>query len=139
MLEVGPSTGNLTVKILEQAKHVTAIEMDPHMAAEVMKQVQGAYVPHIKLSYFHLLLRPVSVFPASDLFFFPMQTSSSKTPRRNWRFCQSRTSKSAYQTHCIKFLVLSSSNFSHIDLCSVIPLSLGQVVIYGLGYQPMSR
>ena len=39
MLEVGSSTGNLTVKILEQAKHITAIEMNLHMAAEVMKQV----------------------------------------------------------------------------------------------------
>jgi len=44
VLEVGPGTGNLTVKILEQAKHVTAIEMDPRMAAEVMKRVQGTYV-----------------------------------------------------------------------------------------------
>ncbi|KAF9556243.1 rRNA adenine dimethylase [Agrocybe pediades] len=41
VLEVGPGTGNLTVKILEQAKHVTAIEMDPRMAAEVLKRVQG--------------------------------------------------------------------------------------------------
>ena len=78
MLEVGPSTGNLTVKILEQAKHVTAIEMDPRMAAEVMKQVQGAYVPHIKLSYFHLLLRPASVFLASDLFFFQCRPAHRK-------------------------------------------------------------
>ena len=44
MLEVGPGTGNLTVKILEQAKYVTAIEMDPHMATEVMKRVQGTYI-----------------------------------------------------------------------------------------------
>ncbi|TFK27318.1 adenine-N6,N6--dimethyltransferase [Coprinopsis marcescibilis] len=41
VLEVGPGTGNLTVKILEKAKHVTAVEMDPRMAAEVMKRVQG--------------------------------------------------------------------------------------------------
>jgi len=44
VLEVGPGTGNLTVKILDQEKHVTAIEMDPRMAAEVMKRVQGTYV-----------------------------------------------------------------------------------------------
>jgi len=70
VLEVGSSTGNLTVKILEQAKHITAIEMNLHMAAEVMKQVQGTYVPHIKLSYFYLLLHPALVFLASDLSFF---------------------------------------------------------------------
>jgi len=43
-MEVGPGTGNLTVKILEKAKHVTAIEMDPRMAAEVIKRVQGTWV-----------------------------------------------------------------------------------------------
>ncbi|KAK1216737.1 Dimethyladenosine transferase [Marasmius sp. AFHP31] len=41
VLEVGPGTGNLTVRILEQAKHVTAVEMDPRMAAELTKRVQG--------------------------------------------------------------------------------------------------
>ena len=41
VLEVGPGTGNLTVKILEKAKHVTAVEMDPRMAAEVKKRIQG--------------------------------------------------------------------------------------------------
>ncbi|EJU00199.1 rRNA adenine dimethylase [Dacryopinax primogenitus] len=41
VLEVGPGTGNLTVLILEKAKQVTAIEMDPRMAAELSKRVQG--------------------------------------------------------------------------------------------------
>ena len=41
MLEVGPGTGNLTVRILEQARRVIAVEMDPRMAAEVTKRVQG--------------------------------------------------------------------------------------------------
>lgn len=41
VMEVGPGTGNLTVKILEKSKHTTAIEMDPRMAAEVLKRVQG--------------------------------------------------------------------------------------------------
>lgn len=41
VLEVGPGTGNLTVRILEKAKSVTAIEMDPRMAAELTKRVQG--------------------------------------------------------------------------------------------------
>ena len=61
VLEVGPGTGNLTVKILEQAKHVTAIEMDPRMAAEVMKRVQGTYV--FSYSIFSL---------SSSLHFFPL-------------------------------------------------------------------
>ncbi|KAG1728977.1 S-adenosyl-L-methionine-dependent methyltransferase [Suillus paluster] len=41
VLEVGPGTGNLTVRILEKAKNVTAVEMDPRMAAELTKRVQG--------------------------------------------------------------------------------------------------
>lgn len=41
VLEVGPGTGNLTVKILDQAKKVIAVEMDPRMAAETTKRVQG--------------------------------------------------------------------------------------------------
>jgi len=41
VLEVGPGTGNLTVRILEKAKQVTVIEMDPRMAAELTKRVQG--------------------------------------------------------------------------------------------------
>jgi SAM-dependent methyltransferase len=41
VLEVGPGTGNLTVLILRKAKQVTAVEMDPRMAAEVTKRVQG--------------------------------------------------------------------------------------------------
>jgi len=44
VLEVGPGTGNLTVRILEQAKRVAVVEMDPRMAAELTKRVQGKYV-----------------------------------------------------------------------------------------------
>ncbi|KAK4330405.1 Dimethyladenosine transferase [Rhodotorula toruloides] len=41
VLEVGPGTGNLTVRILEKCKQCTAVEMDPRMAAELTKRVQG--------------------------------------------------------------------------------------------------
>ncbi|KAI4164856.1 MAG: hypothetical protein LQ342_001489 [Letrouitia transgressa] len=41
VLEVGPGSGNLTVRILEKAKRVVAVELDPRMAAEVTKRVQG--------------------------------------------------------------------------------------------------
>lgn len=41
VLEVGPGTGNITVKILEKAKKVIAVEIDPRMASEVTKRVQG--------------------------------------------------------------------------------------------------
>ena len=51
VLEVGPGTGNLTVKILEKAKNVTAVEMDPRMAAELTKRVQGKWVISCTLQY----------------------------------------------------------------------------------------
>ncbi|KAI6248044.1 Dimethyladenosine transferase [Erysiphe necator] len=41
VLEVGPGTGNLTMRILEKANKVIAVELDPRMAAEVTKRVQG--------------------------------------------------------------------------------------------------
>lgn len=41
MLEIGPGTGNLTVKLLERAKQVYVVEKDPRMAAELIKRVQG--------------------------------------------------------------------------------------------------
>ncbi|KAH3678957.1 hypothetical protein WICMUC_001325 [Wickerhamomyces mucosus] len=44
VLEVGPGTGNLTVRILEQARRVVAVEMDPRMGAELTKRVHGTPV-----------------------------------------------------------------------------------------------
>jgi 18S rRNA (adenine1779-N6/adenine1780-N6)-dimethyltransferase len=41
VLEVGPGTGNLTTRILQKAKKCIAVEMDPRMAAELTKRVQG--------------------------------------------------------------------------------------------------
>ncbi|QEU60346.1 Dim1 [Kluyveromyces lactis] len=44
VLEIGPGTGNLTVRILEQARKVVAVEFDPRMAAELTKRVHGTPV-----------------------------------------------------------------------------------------------
>ncbi|QPG76254.1 Dimethyladenosine transferase [Brettanomyces nanus] len=41
VLEIGPGTGNLTVRIMEKARKVFAVEVDPRMAAELTKRVQG--------------------------------------------------------------------------------------------------
>lgn len=43
VLEIGPGTGNLTVRILENAKRVVAVEMDTRLSAELVKRVQGTY------------------------------------------------------------------------------------------------
>eukprot|EP00306_Pavlova_sp_CCMP459_P010917 CAMPEP_0185184168 /NCGR_PEP_ID=MMETSP1140-20130426/2421_1 /TAXON_ID=298111 /ORGANISM="Pavlova sp., Strain CCMP459" /LENGTH=311 /DNA_ID=CAMNT_0027750225 /DNA_START=11 /DNA_END=946 /DNA_ORIENTATION=- len=39
--EVGPGTGNLTLKLLETVKKVVAVELDPRMVVELQKRVQG--------------------------------------------------------------------------------------------------
>ncbi|KAL5487141.1 hypothetical protein EMCRGX_G019708 [Ephydatia muelleri] len=44
VLEVGPGTGNLTVKLLEQCKKVIACEVDTRLVAELQKRVQGTNV-----------------------------------------------------------------------------------------------
>ncbi|OBS80044.1 hypothetical protein A6R68_21753, partial [Neotoma lepida] len=41
VLEVGPGTGNMTVKLLEKAKKVVACELDARLVAELHKRVQG--------------------------------------------------------------------------------------------------
>ena len=40
VLEIGPGTGNLTVKMLDKVKKVIACELDPRMVAELQKRVQ---------------------------------------------------------------------------------------------------
>lgn len=41
ILEIGPGTGNMTVKMLERCKKVVACEIDVRLAAELQKRVQG--------------------------------------------------------------------------------------------------
>ncbi len=41
VLEIGPGTGNMTVKLLEKAKKVIACEIDQRLVAELQKRVQN--------------------------------------------------------------------------------------------------
>ena len=41
-LEIGPGTGNLTMKLLETCKKVIAIEYDARMVLELQRRVQGS-------------------------------------------------------------------------------------------------
>ncbi|XP_074576616.1 ribosomal RNA small subunit methyltransferase-like [Curcuma longa] len=41
VLEIGPGTGNLTRKLLEVAKSVVAVELDPRMVLELNRRFQG--------------------------------------------------------------------------------------------------
>jgi len=45
VLEIGPGTGNMTVKMLAVAKRVVAVEVDTRLVGELQKRVQGTYVP----------------------------------------------------------------------------------------------
>lgn len=46
VLEVGPGTGNLTVKLLEKVKKVVACEIDTRLVAELQKRVLGTPLQH---------------------------------------------------------------------------------------------
>eukprot|EP01084_Bolivina_argentea_P148739 259983_1 len=80
VLEVGPGTGNLTVRLLERAKKVVAIEYDPRMIRELMKRVEGTdakrslQVVHgdvlkIALPFFDVLVANVPYNISSPLLF----------------------------------------------------------------------
>ncbi|XP_003702828.1 putative dimethyladenosine transferase isoform X1 [Megachile rotundata] len=50
VLEIGPGTGNMTVKLLDKAKKVIACEVDTRMVAELQKRVQGTpYQPKLQI------------------------------------------------------------------------------------------
>ncbi|KAG7672625.1 hypothetical protein Ndes2526B_g08848 [Nannochloris sp. 'desiccata'] len=50
VLEIGPGTGNLTMKLLERAKRVIAVELDPRMVLELQRRVQGTpYASHLQI------------------------------------------------------------------------------------------
>lgn len=46
VLEIGPGTGNLTLKLLEVAKKVIAVEVDPRMVEELQRRVQQTDFAH---------------------------------------------------------------------------------------------
>lgn len=46
VLEVGPGTGNLTIRLLPQCKKVIAVEFDRRMVREVLKRVEGSEYEH---------------------------------------------------------------------------------------------
>lgn len=50
VLEIGPGTGNLTMKLLEVAKKVIAVEVDPRMVLELQRRFQGtAYANQLQV------------------------------------------------------------------------------------------
>ena len=46
VLEIGPGTGNMTLPLLQQSKHVVAIEYDTRMVREVLKRVENTEHQH---------------------------------------------------------------------------------------------
>lgn len=89
VLEIGPGTGNLTTRILEKAKRVIAVEMDPRMAAELTKRFQGTpaakkleivlgdVIKMEKLPYFDICISNTPYQISSPLTFKLLATSPS--------------------------------------------------------------
>lgn len=76
VLEIGPGTGNLTMLMLEVAKQVIAVEVDPRMVAQLLKRVGiSEYQQKLKLIQGDVLK---TTFPYFDLCIanIPYQISS---------------------------------------------------------------
>jgi 18S rRNA (adenine1779-N6/adenine1780-N6)-dimethyltransferase len=80
VLEIGPGTGNLTMKLLERAKKVIAVELDPRMVLELQRRVQGtpyqnqlqiihADVMKVELPYFDVCVANIPYNISSPLTF----------------------------------------------------------------------
>jgi len=80
VLEVGPGTGNMTIKMLDLCKKVIAVELDPRMVVEVQKRVQGteqetklqvihADVLKVDLPYFDVMVANIPYQISSPLVF----------------------------------------------------------------------
>src|SRR5690606_16762810 len=50
VLEVGPGLGSLTLALLEAGAHVTAVEIDPRLGAELPRTV-AERAPHVTVQY----------------------------------------------------------------------------------------
>lgn len=46
VLEIGPGTGNLTQRLLESAKRVIAVELDPRMVVELQRRFSSSPLRH---------------------------------------------------------------------------------------------
>src|SRR5699024_11562477 len=47
VVEVGPGLGSLTLGLLDEAAHVTAVEIDPRLAGELPANVQWRATEHV--------------------------------------------------------------------------------------------
>jgi 18S rRNA (adenine1779-N6/adenine1780-N6)-dimethyltransferase len=63
VLEIGPGTGNMTVKLLDAAKKVIAVEVDPRMVAEVQKRVaEGPHAGKLSVLFGDVVRTPLPFF-----------------------------------------------------------------------------
>eukprot|EP01127_Copromyxa_protea_P016190 TRINITY_DN4771_c0_g1_i1.p1 TRINITY_DN4771_c0_g1~~TRINITY_DN4771_c0_g1_i1.p1 ORF type:complete len:316 (-),score=57.90 TRINITY_DN4771_c0_g1_i1:66-1013(-) len=80
VLEIGPGTGNLTLRLLEAAKKVIVVEVDPRMVAELQKRVSSSPykdklhvlvgdVIKVELPYFDLAVANIPYAISSPLTF----------------------------------------------------------------------
>ena len=62
-LEIGPGTGNMTMKLLDVAKRVVAVEVDPRMVAEIQKRVtESDKAPRLQIIFGDILKTELPFF-----------------------------------------------------------------------------
>jgi 18S rRNA (adenine1779-N6/adenine1780-N6)-dimethyltransferase len=65
VLEIGPGTGNMTMKMLETAKKVVAVEFDPRMVAELRKRtLDTEHAKHLQIIHGDFLKVDIPFFDA---------------------------------------------------------------------------
>jgi 18S rRNA (adenine1779-N6/adenine1780-N6)-dimethyltransferase len=63
VLEIGPGTGNMTAKLLDVAKKVIAVEVDPRMIAELQKRfAETEKASHLEILYSDILKADLPYF-----------------------------------------------------------------------------
>lgn len=99
VLEIGPGTGNMTVKLLEKAKKVIAVEVDPRMVVELQRRVQGTYVAVAVCVC--TLPRAHSWVAVNRSRTCKSFTAMSSSPHCRSSTCVSRTFRTMYAGQCV--------------------------------------
>jgi 18S rRNA (adenine1779-N6/adenine1780-N6)-dimethyltransferase len=94
VLEIGPGTGNLTMKLLAACKRVIAIEYDPRMVLELQRRVAGTAYQHSLEARGRSAAQRTRGFAAATLL------TPRASPRARHSACRARRLSRATRSRC---------------------------------------